>query len=141
MNRFCSIFSQVLNLFSRADFERAVTATRAGRHNRGFGCWDHFVAMLFCQLGRAQSLREICGGLASCMGKLVHLGVTQGAPSKSTLAYANGHRRHRRVSGVLPETSLRMNAARSRRPHRSTRPSAIIGVICGVLMPHHSCPN
>jgi hypothetical protein len=47
--------------------------------------------MLFCQLGRAQSLREICGGLASCEGRLVHVGVRE-APPKSTLAYANANR-------------------------------------------------
>jgi hypothetical protein len=47
--------------------------------------------MLFCQVGQARSLREICGGLASCFGKLRHLGVGE-APSRSTLAYANGHR-------------------------------------------------
>jgi len=47
--------------------------------------------MLFCQLGRAQSLREICGGLAATEGKLKHLGV-QRAPLRSTLAYANEHR-------------------------------------------------
>jgi hypothetical protein len=46
--------------------------------------------MLFCQLGRAHSLREISGGLRSCEGKLVHLGIR--APSHSTLAYANEHR-------------------------------------------------
>ena len=68
----------------------AVRATRAERHARGFTCWDQFVAMLFCQLGRAHSLREICGGLASCEGRLTHLGIT--APARSTLAYANGHR-------------------------------------------------
>jgi len=47
--------------------------------------------MLFCQLGRAHTLREICGGLASCEGKLKHLGVPD-APKRSTLAYANEHR-------------------------------------------------
>ena len=46
--------------------------------------------MLFCQLGRAHSLREITGGLRSCEGKLKHLGLT--APSHSTLSYANAHR-------------------------------------------------
>jgi hypothetical protein len=46
--------------------------------------------MLFCQLGRAHSLREITGGLRSCEGKLKHLGIT--TPSRSTLAYANEHR-------------------------------------------------
>jgi len=84
------MFSQLLQLFSRTDFQRAVVATEAERHARGFSCWDQFVAMLFCQLGRAHSLREICGGLASCGGKLTHLGVA--APSRTTLAYANGHR-------------------------------------------------
>jgi hypothetical protein len=91
VNRFCSIFSQLLKLFSRLEFQQLVKETRAERHARGFASWDQFVAMLFCQLGRAQSLREICGGLASCEGKLVHLGASA-APSRSTLAYANAHR-------------------------------------------------
>ena len=91
MIRVSSIFSQMLQLFSRADFERAVHEHRAERHARGFTCWGQFVAMLFCHLGRAQSLREICGGLAASEGKLRHLGLAD-APSRSTLAYANEHR-------------------------------------------------
>jgi FOG: Transposase and inactivated derivatives len=63
----------------------------AERGTKGFSCWDQFVAMLFCQMGAAHSLREICGGLATSMGKLVHLGLSQ-APTRSTLAYANRHR-------------------------------------------------
>ena len=90
MNKFCSIFSQLLQLFPRDGFQRAVKKTQAERHARGFTCWAQFVAMLFCQLGRAHSLREITGGLRSCEGKLKHLGIT--APSHSTLAYANEHR-------------------------------------------------
>lgn len=91
MNRVCSIFSQLLQLFPRAEFERAVKDHKAERHARGFASWGQFVAMLFCQLGRAHSLREICGGLACCEGKLKHLGILL-APKKSTLAYANEHR-------------------------------------------------
>lgn len=91
MNRVCSIFSQLLQLFPRAEFERAVKDHKAERHARGFASWGQFVAMLFCQLGRAHSLREICGGLACCEGKLKHLGIPL-APKKSTLAYANEHR-------------------------------------------------
>lgn len=90
MTRFCSIFNQLLQLFPRTAFQEAVAATRAERQARGFTCWGQFVAMLFCQLGRAHSLREICGGLASCEGKLAHLGIE--APRRSTLAYANAHR-------------------------------------------------
>jgi hypothetical protein len=90
VTRFCSIFNQLLQLFPRVDFQTAVIDTRAERHARGFTCWGQFVAMLFCQLGKAQSLREIVGGLASCEGRLAHLGIT--VPSRSTLAYANQHR-------------------------------------------------
>jgi hypothetical protein len=90
MNKVGSIFSQVLQMFPRTKFYQAVRKTKAERHARGFSSWTQFVAMLFCQLGRAHSLREICGGLASCEGKLTHLGIK--APSRSTLAYANEHR-------------------------------------------------
>jgi hypothetical protein len=90
MNKFCSIFSQLLQLFPRIEFENAVKETQAERHTKGFTCWGQFVSMLFCQLGRAHSLREITGGLRSCEGKLKHLGIT--APAHSTLAYANEHR-------------------------------------------------
>jgi Domain of unknown function (DUF4372) len=78
--RVSSIFSQILQLFSRAEFERTVVEHRAERQGRGFTCWGQFVAMLFCHLGRAQSLREICGGLAASEGKLRHLGLPD-APS------------------------------------------------------------
>jgi hypothetical protein len=91
MNRVCSIFSQVLQLFSRTEFGLAVGRHQAERHARGSTCWGQFVAMLFCHLGKAHSLREICQGLAASEGKLKHLGVPT-APSRSTLAYANQHR-------------------------------------------------
>jgi len=88
--KFSSIFSQVLQLFPRMEFQKLVKETKAERHARGFTCWGQFVAMLFCQLGRAHSLREITNGLRSCEGKLKHLGIT--APNRSTLSYANEHR-------------------------------------------------
>lgn len=86
-----SCFAQILALIDRADFARAVRQHRAEHAAKGFSCWDHFVSMLFCQMGSAHSLREICGGLATALGKLVHLGVRR-TPTRSTLAYANAHR-------------------------------------------------
>jgi hypothetical protein len=90
LNQFCSIFSQLLQLFPRLEFQKMVKETKSERHARGFASWSQFVSMLFCQLGRAHSLREISGGLRSCEGKLKHLGIS--APGHSTLAYANEHR-------------------------------------------------
>ena len=86
-----SCFSQLLSLIDRAAFARAVHEHDAERAAKGFSCWDQLVAMLFCQMGAANSLREICGGLATAPGKLVHLGLRR-APTRSTLAYANAHR-------------------------------------------------
>jgi len=91
MVRYASLFSQLLALFSRQEFYRLVVKHRAERYSKGYNSWDHFTAMLFCQLAQAKSLREICGGLACCIGKLRHLGLKD-APKKSTLSYANARR-------------------------------------------------
>ena len=91
MIRRASLFSQLVALFRRRHFYGLVIEHHAERYSKGFSSWDHFVAMLFCQLAQAKSLREICGGLACTMGKLRHLGMKD-APKKSTLSYANAHR-------------------------------------------------
>jgi Transposase DDE domain/Domain of unknown function (DUF4372) len=86
----CSMFSQILKLIPRIDFERMVKQTKSEYASKGLSSWSQFVAMMFCQFGRAHSLREIEGGLKSCEGKLAHLGIE--APAKSSLSYANAHR-------------------------------------------------
>src|ERR1700675_148258 len=91
MVRVASLFSQLLREAPREDFVGLVQKHRAERFAKGFSCWTQLVAMLFSQLARADSLREICNGLACSLGKLVHLGIGV-APNKSTLAYANKHR-------------------------------------------------
>lgn len=91
MVRTASLFSQLLSHFPRTEFAMLVRRYRAERHAKGFTCWTQFVAMLFCHLARADSLREICNGLSCSLGKLSHLGIVR-TPKKSTLAYANEHR-------------------------------------------------
>lgn len=90
MNASCSMFSQILKLIPRIEFERMVKETGSEYASKGLSSWSQFVAMMFCQLGRAHSLREIEGGLKSCEGKLAHLGIE--APARSSLSYANSHR-------------------------------------------------
>ena len=53
MSGFSSMFSQLLKLFPRTEFQALVKRTYAERHARGFTCWGQFVAILFCQFGRA----------------------------------------------------------------------------------------
>lgn len=91
MVKTASLFSQLLEQISRTEFAALAKKHHAERHARGFNCWTQLVAMLFCHLAHADSLREICNGLACSVGKLVHLGVNN-APNKSTLSYANQHR-------------------------------------------------
>lgn len=91
MIRCNSLFSQILEEIPRDVFERLVSKHKGEFHSRGFKCWPQLVAMLFCHLAAADSLREICNGLRCTLGKLNHLGVEQ-APNKSTLSYANAHR-------------------------------------------------
>jgi hypothetical protein len=86
-----SLFNQLLQHFPRAEFAALVRKHDAERGAKGFTCWAQLVAMLFCQMAHADSLREICNGLACSLGKLVHLGIGV-APNKSTLSYANRHR-------------------------------------------------
>jgi|SRR5579872_8795 len=86
-----SLFNQLLQHFPSLEFAALVKKHNAERAAKGFGCRTQLVAMLFCQLAHADSLREICNGLACCLGKLVHLGIGV-APNKSSLAYANKHR-------------------------------------------------
>jgi hypothetical protein len=86
-----SLFSQLLRQIPRYHFESFVSRFKAERSCKGFSCWTQFVAMLFCHMAKAESLREICNGLSCCLGKLVHLGIKD-APNKSSLSYANRHR-------------------------------------------------
>jgi hypothetical protein len=104
-----------LKLIPRQEFEAAVRKHQAERHARGFSSWAQMIAMLFCQLGNARSLREITGGLAACEGKLRHLGVAE-PPKRSTLSYANEHRPWQLFQSVFEDLLLRCQAqARDRK--------------------------
>ena len=85
-----SLFSQILQIMPRNRFMLMAHECEAERNAKGFSSWNQYVAMLFCQLAQAKSLREISDGLTVTCGKLSHLGM-RAAPPKSTLSYANGH--------------------------------------------------
>jgi hypothetical protein len=103
MVRHASLFSQLIALIDRKKFYELVHRHKAERFAKKFASWDHFIAMLFCQVAQAKSLREICGGLACCIGKLRHLGMKK-APNKSTLSYANSQRPWEMYQDLFYET-------------------------------------
>jgi hypothetical protein len=59
MVRCASLFSQFIALFSRQQFYGLVIKQRSERYAKRYNSWDHFVAMLFCQLAQAKSLRDL----------------------------------------------------------------------------------
>jgi hypothetical protein len=86
-----SLFSQLLLVTNRNQFQKRVKEFEAEKATKGFSCWAQYVSMMFCQLAQAKSLREISDGLSCCEGKLNHLGLAEG-PKRSTLSYANAKR-------------------------------------------------
>lgn len=85
-----TLFGQLLQIFPRFEFQKAVSDTKAEYHARGFSSWNHFTAMLFGQLSGQDNLRGIEAGLATQSKQLYHMGVKP--IHRSTLAYANEHR-------------------------------------------------
>ena len=47
MLQVCSVYSQLLQLFSRGQFARAVKHHEAERNAKGFSSWEQFVAICF----------------------------------------------------------------------------------------------
>jgi hypothetical protein len=127
MVRTGSCFAQVLSMVDRYGFDRTIRELDAERGAKGFRSWDQFVAMLFCQLGSADSLREICGGLSTALGRMVHLGLRD-APKRSTLAYANTHRPWQVYEQVFYQVLGRCHelAGEKRRPFRFKNPLRVI---------------
>jgi hypothetical protein len=134
-----SILTQLLSLIPRHKFRQAVSAHQGEQAAKGFSCWDQLVAMLFCHLGSAGSLREIHGGLATAQGKLRHLGLDK-APSRSTLSYANHHRSwaiYRDTFYAVLESAQALAAGRKRRFRFKNKvvsiDASIIDLCCSVF--------
>jgi len=77
------IFSQVLKLIDKWEFNKLVKAHNSDRYYKSFRSWDHLVTMLFGILSRCDSMAETCEGLRGMSGKLNHLNLEK-APAKSS---------------------------------------------------------
>src|ERR1700681_2641719 len=75
----------------RYEFQKCVARYRGDYQQKGFSCWDQFLAMGFAQLTYRESLRDIEACLRSVSGKLYHMGF-RGKVARSTLADANESR-------------------------------------------------
>jgi hypothetical protein len=82
------VFSQLMDVLPRYEFDKAVRRYRGDRRTRSFSCRDQFLSMAFAQLTYRESLRDIETCLRSKAGKLYHAGLC-GPAARSTLADAN----------------------------------------------------
>ena len=99
MKKCNTIFGQLLQIFSRYEFEKAVKMYKTDKNSKGFSTWDQFVSLLFGQLCGYDSLRSIVHGLANHAKKLYHLGIS--IIKRSTLAYANSKRSYKVFQSVF----------------------------------------
>ena len=88
MNQGTSVFSQILSLIDYNDFRRYVRRYDGDRSVRRLTCWEQFLAMIFAQLTRRDSLRDIAVSLAAHRKQLYHAGF-RSPVKRSTLADAN----------------------------------------------------
>jgi hypothetical protein len=88
MNQGTSVFSQILSLIDYNDFRRYVRRYDGDRSVRRLTCWEQCLAMIFAQLTRRESLRDIAVSLAAHRKQLYHAGF-RSPVKRSTLADAN----------------------------------------------------
>jgi hypothetical protein len=125
------MFSQLLKLLPRLEFESLVKKTKSEYAAKGFSSWSQLVSMMFCQLGRAHSLREIEGGLKSCEGKLAHLGIE--APARSSLSYANARRPWQLFEGVFHGLLEKVSCEAAGRRHKFRFKNKLVSIDSTVI--------
>lgn len=85
-----TIFSQIMSLVSRYEFQKCVDRYKGDWRTRSFTCFDQFKVMSFAQFTDRSGLRDIEMTLGLCGNDLYHAGLC--SVPKSTLAEANEKR-------------------------------------------------
>ena len=90
MHKIDTIFSELLKLSPRYQFEKAVQKYQGDRYVKTFSTWQQYITILYSQITQKDSLRDIVTGLTAHMTRWYHLGFT--GVHKSTLSDANAKR-------------------------------------------------
>jgi len=99
MNKVYTIFSELLKLCPRYQFDKAVEQYHGDRYVKTFTTWQQFMAILYSQIKQKDSLRDIVTGLSAHAARWYHLGIT--GIYKSTLCDANAKRDYRIFEGLF----------------------------------------
>lgn len=87
-----TVFSQLLKLVPRHEFEALAKQHHQGRKLRKMSRWSQFVSLGLAQLSGRNSLRDIVSNISAQTSKLYHLGVVK--VSRSSLARVNEQQPH-----------------------------------------------
>jgi len=89
-----TVLGQILGLIPRGEFEKLAREHGGQKGVRSFPCWAQLACLIYAQLGRQTSLRDLVIALRTKQPFLYHcFGVT--AVHRTTLADANEHRSYR----------------------------------------------
>jgi len=85
-----SRIQQVLQCVPRAQFDQIVQRHRGDRFSKGFGCWQHLLAMVYVQLSGVSSLRQLEASFNAQPAGHYHLNARK--VKRTTLSNANERR-------------------------------------------------
>ena len=105
MNKDKYVFARLVEFLDRNHFNYLVRKYHGDRYIKPFSCWNQLLTMMFGQLSKSESLRDLVVGLAAHRGKLYRLGLGKSV-TRSNLAKAN----EQRDSRIFEEYAYRLVA-------------------------------
>lgn len=115
-----TIFSQLLKLVSRHDFQSLTKQHHQGQPLRKISRWDQFVSLAMAQLSGRQSLRDIEANMNAQAGSHYHLGV--GRIAKSSLARVNENQPYTLYEALFEKLVSRCRSCSPRHKFRFKNP-------------------
>ena len=100
-----TVFSQLLKLVSRHEFESLAKQHHAGRSFRSASRWSQFVVMMMAQLSGRNSLRDIVENVSAQSHRLYHLGSAK--LSRSNLSRINNDKPYQLYESLFGKLLVR----------------------------------
>ena len=94
MNKDKYVFAQLVEFLDCFKFRRIVAKYQGDKYIKFFTCWNQLLVMMFGQLAKCESLRDLIVALEAHWKKLYHLGMGKSV-TRSNLAKANEQRDYR----------------------------------------------
>jgi len=101
VRQFSTVLKQILQIIPRYEFEKLIRRYKADRYVKYFTAYQLFVATLFGQIRKKDSLRDVVFALMQHHSKWAHLGIKNIA--RSTMADANSRVDYRIYEGLFYE--------------------------------------